>query len=822
VNFLACVSPREYLSSMTEREFLRLLRFYLACIEAEDQLALTKGLSTHHRSLLSPWDREELLFHLDAPEIALEVNLGSDRKLLLEGAALVNGAERFFYGYPVFLDKNGFLSPLFFTHVEVAHADDRRFVIRPAGALQLNHHVFNRHQTQPEELRAMRSELEGQFGSFAMRLHATFEVLESPMPPFLPDQLERFPKADSPWNRWVNRPILFKSERKAHTHLLRGELEALAENPRLSGALGTTAAGVLAGIRARAWKRATTRTADTPQLLQVLPLNRGQENAARAGLCNPLAVVTGPPGTGKSQVVVNLLASCALARCSVLFSSRNNKAVDVVRDRLRATLGQDRDWTLRFGTRQTMAESRQEMSARLGALRPEAAPPLPLLTRIRPAGFWLKVGHVLDSSGMRRLCLWASKALGVEESADILVERLDTLRRRRAELAAKELGAVWTHRVAQRALSIRHCLGRYFDLSSRVGQHSGSAFLRVRDQFKSTVRALSMDLPVWIVTNLSVRNAVPLEPALFELLILDEASQCDIPSALPLLFRARRVIVIGDPRQLRHISTLSASKEESLAREHNVAHLLPEWSYNECSLFALAESKVIEQNADPVFLAEHYRSHPEIIEFSNHAFYHRRLIVRTALDRLRDRLEDEPLGLYWHDVRGSVSRSACSAVNELEVRAVLDLLDEWSNSGFLLRDRVDFGIVTPFRLQMERLDEAIRTRPWWDQVKGRLTVGTAHRFQGDERDVMIFSPVVAEGMVPRLVRWVADADQLLNVALTRARAALHVVGDHSACLASGGFLGNFAAAATSRCSTRTTRAPSASDAAPPAAGRDDA
>jgi superfamily I DNA and/or RNA helicase len=379
---------------------------------------------------------------------------------------------------------------------------------------------------------------------------------------------------------------------------------------------------------------------------------------------------------------------------------------------------------------------------------------------------------------------------------------LDTLQRRRAELAANQLGAVWTSRVARNAFSIRHTLGRYVDLSSRVRQNRGSAFFQVLEQFKGTVRALSMDLPLWIVTNLSVRNAVPLEPALFDLLILDEASQSDIPSALPLLFRARRVIVIGDPRQLRHISILSASEEESLATEYDVARLLPTWSYNERSIYALAESTVIERGGEPLFLAEHYRSHPEIIEFSNHAFYQGRLTVRTALEKLRERLESEPLGLYWHDVRGSVPRSARSAVNELEIRAVLDLLDDWSNSGFLLRERVDFGIVTPFRLQMERLEEAVRARPWWDRVKDRLTVGTAHRFQGDERDVMIFSPVVAEGMLPRLVRWVADADQLLNVALTRARAALHVVGDLSACVASGGFLGDFAARVNNRCSRR--------------------
>jgi superfamily I DNA and/or RNA helicase len=329
---------------------------------------------------------------------------------------------------------------------------------------------------------------------------------------------------------------------------------------------------------------------------------------------------------------------------------------------------------------------------------------------------------------------------------------------------------------------------------------------KVLEQFKATVRVLGMDLPLWVITNLSVRNALPLEPALFDLLILDEASQCDIPSALPLLFRARRVIVIGDPRQLPHISALSASDEESLAAKHDVSRLLPTWSYNERSVYALAESAVIERGGEPVFLAEHYRCHPALIDFSNHAFYQRRLTVRTALEKLRERLESEPLGLYWHDVRGLVPRSSRSAVNVMEIRAVLDLLDDWSNSGFLLRDSVDFGIVTPFRLQMERIEQAVRTRPWWDQVKGRLTVGTAHRFQGDERDVMIFSPVVAEGMLPRLVRWVADGDQLLNVALTRARAALHVVGDHAACVASGGFLGEFAATVNNRCSVPEDRA----------------
>jgi superfamily I DNA and/or RNA helicase len=384
------------------------------------------------------------------------------------------------------------------------------------------------------------------------------------------------------------------------------------------------------------------------------------------------------------------------------------------------------------------------------------------------------------------------------ETTEVLAGRLDALRRRRAEVAADQLGAMWTRRLALQAVAVRDMLGRYFELCSRMRQSRGRAFFQVLEHFKTTVRSLGTNLPIWIVTNLSVRNALPLEPALFDLVILDEASQCDIPSALPLLFRARRALIIGDPRQLGHISTLSCLEEGRLAAAHGVARLLAEWSYNERSIYALAEQRVIEQGGEPVFLAEHYRSHPDIIEFSNRAFYQGRLVVRTALETLRQRLEREPLGLQWHDVHGSVPRSPRSAVNELEVEAVLDLLNDWSSSGFLLRGNVDFGIVTPFRLQMERLAEAVRTRPWWPQVKRRVTVGTAHRFQGDERDVMIFSPVVAQGMQPRLVRWVADDDQLLNVAITRARAALHVVGDLRACAASGGFLGDFASTITDR------------------------
>lgn len=72
---------------------------------------------------------------------------------------------------------------------------------------------------------------------------------------------------------------------------------------------------------------------DTP-LLTVLPTNTEQEYAIQSGLKNTLTIVTGPPGTGKSQVVTNLLANIAWNNKNALFTSKNNKAVDVVETRL--------------------------------------------------------------------------------------------------------------------------------------------------------------------------------------------------------------------------------------------------------------------------------------------------------------------------------------------------------------------------------------------------------------------------------------------------------------------------------------------------------
>src|SRR5690606_20788752 len=104
-------------------------------------------------------------------------------------------------------------------------------------------------------------------------------------------------------------------------------------------------------------------TIDNKPLIEVLPLNSEQRHAIRSAMRAPLTVVTGPPGTGKSQVVTHLLVNAAWRGMKVLFASRNNKAVDVVEARVNG-LG-NRPVLLRLGSRAYQAKLAEHMTAML-------------------------------------------------------------------------------------------------------------------------------------------------------------------------------------------------------------------------------------------------------------------------------------------------------------------------------------------------------------------------------------------------------------------------------------------------------------------------
>jgi len=178
-------------------------------------------------------------------------------------------------------------------------------------------------------------------------------------------------------------------------------------------------------------------------------------------------------------------------------------------------------------------------------------------------------------------------------------------------------------------------------------------------------------LKVWSSTLKSIRRTFPLSPGIFDYVIFDEASQVDLPSAAPALYRAKRAIVVGDPMQLTHIAGITRDMDKALAKAHALMEekeFYPSKTrYCDISLYRSAENSLTHK---PILLTNHYRSEDQIISLCNQTFYGGHLKIMSTLDYSRHP-SSLPLGVRWIDCKGEVFKHpAGSRINSVEVEVV--------------------------------------------------------------------------------------------------------------------------------------------------------
>lgn len=385
--------------------------------------------------------------------------------------------------------------------------------------------------------------------------------------------------------------------------------------------------------------------------------------------------------------------------------------------------------------------------------------------------FWAEDAAV--SNSQRKL-----DALPSEEDALEAVKRTSSVL---LELGGEFLRGSWVERARQASNEELRRAGDYASaMEALAGEYDPLVYHRAKSTAQSAFKAALTIFPIWATTNLSTKSNFPLEAELFDLLIIDEASQCDLPSALPLLYRARRAMIIGDRNQLKHVATISEAADVEAAARFGVAQ--GAFLYRNRSLFDLAKGSVGTEPGT-LLLDEHFRSDARIIQFSNREFYDSRLTIKTDLTLsrgIRRSFLNTYGGMYWLHVPGVTQHpeGRGSAYNESELDIIGDIVPRLrENLKAHGLESLDIGIVTPYREQERRLrDQLSSLSPAAD-----ILAGTAHKFQGDERDIIIFSPVLAPGIKQGSLDWLARTKNLLNVAVTRARVALIVVGDWDYC-----------------------------------------
>ncbi|MDO8151243.1 AAA domain-containing protein [Isoptericola sp. b408] len=751
-----------------------------------------------------------------------------------------------YYGWPtlVLRDPKGNLrvAPLLMTELEPPAADEQTAVPRD-DAPYLNPGVLNESFFPADALAASEAPLAGglafdDIDALGSQLSDLCEHLGIAADSLDPDRLT----SASPMVGLHNAAMVFRGVSNLATRALAAELSELLGRDDWSA---TAARWLVDPPRSRAVDRPPV--ADEPQgegPVQGLPplgveglnLNDSQEQAVAAAVADDLTVVTGPPGTGKSQLVASTVVNQWVAGRTVLVASTNNAAVDVAvrrtaaideallmrtgnrkyRDQLPALLEQIASRNADGGASQSVVQRHLQA---VGRERHDLLEELSERTRVESA-----LAQALVDAESLRMLVWgvrgpapvhehraalhllAVKASGTkwrwlserrlrrvlslaqptgtgviaddvaawarhEHDVDELTEKLEQLGPTDPERDRERLATIAGKWARTGTATLRNAVQHRI-----VGGGGGPAIqnlARVRPAYASARNAaVQRALPYvsgWACTTLSAKLNFPLVAGLFDLLVIDEASQCSIADVLPLAYRAKRILVVGDPNQLTPIVTLARTSLDQIAsavgKTDDAMHHLAVSAGRDSAFTAYAA----RYDTEPHLLAEHYRCHPEIARFFNEQFYGGALRVLTDVTSTRGR----HAGISLVDVPGKTQRGPTGgAFNDDEADAVVRWVQKHKD------DPGTVGVVTPFAVQADLLRRKLR-RAIGDDVWASkdITVGTAHRFQGDERDVILFSTVLASGVHVRTASWVESTRNLVNVAVSRAKRALVIFGD---------------------------------------------
>lgn len=313
-----------------------------------------------------------------------------------------------------------------------------------------------------------------------------------------------------------------------------------------------------------------------------------------------------------------------------------------------------------------------------------------------------------------------------------------------------------TEDVRQQLKDATHQLARQNSLPFLTQLLPESSITSAQDVFSQFAKVF----PAWATTLLSLSKASPCIAGLFDRVIIDEASQCEIPPLIPALFRAKGVTLIGDPAQFPPVITMRESRHDHI---RFVKHKLTEPSDERYDFLRNSAFDLISTR--PLMLCEHFRCHEDIAAYFNEEYYAGKLKVRTNSSKLKF---PQNMGfkraLVWRPVDDSLDG---------EIQEVKTLLSELKSNSY----DGTVGVISPFRKVADRLKQELLD--FHSLLDVESDVNTANGFQGGERDLIIF----VLGITSKLSQgqdWYAVASEnryIYNVAVSRARACLIVIGD---------------------------------------------
>lgn len=247
--------------------------------------------------------------------------------------------------------------------------------------------------------------------------------------------------------------------------------------------------------------------------------------------------------------------------------------------------------------------------------------------------------------------------------------------------------------------------------------------------------------PVMVASIREFGEFMPLAPDLFDVVVIDEASQVSVAQALPALLRARKVVVLGDSKQFSNVKSANASIALNDKYRADLVNYFRRTVSNEADILQRLAMFDVKRSilefcslaaSYSVMLRKHFRSYQELIGYSSSTFYGHQL---QAI-KIRGVPVDDVIRFAQIDVTDKkVTRGTNEAEGEFILQQLLELLEEESPP--------TVGVITPFREQQTYLSKLLfghsQGRDFEDKL--RLKVMTFDSCQGEERNIIFYSMV---------------------------------------------------------------------------------
>lgn len=521
---------------------------------------------------------------------------------------------------------------------------------------------------------------------------------------------------------------------------------------------------------------------DKPRRIKNYPLalyndkvNLDQLLVIHNGLKYPVLYVQGPPGSGKTNTILNTVVTAFFNNKTVLISSYNNHPVDEIYQKLSHLKykGDDIPFPIiRLGNSEKLKDAIKQIR---------------LLFKITSSM------QVFDSSLNRKKTYEEHKTKALSDLLRKYEEKLDLSERKemiktmlssssnlpflanlqgeqlvKVNNTLKEIGEITDDDIKPLISHDRLELFKFLNFTSAkfIKRLSEPKYKELTDiiftkDLNEAVRQLNQYLsndenfqkflkifPVVATTNISAHRLG--EPKqYFDMVIMDEASQCNTAVALVPIIRGEQLLLVGDPQQLKPVILLDERNNLILKKRYNITD---EYDYRNKSVYQTFLSA--DAVSDEVLLSYHYRCHPKIIGFNNKKYYNNKLNIRSSDN------EKHPLEFIECHSKDTTLKNT----SESEAKEIVHYVKTHPDK--------TIAVITPFVNQRNEIQEELN-----QSGIANVDCGTVHAFQGDEKQEIIFSLALTDKTHEKTYSWLKNNKELINVATSRAKERLVIIGD---------------------------------------------